>query len=98
MFTMESGALFLVFTDGVTDARNAAGEAFGTERLKRFMADSTLRGLTSEQATRELAAEVARFQGNHPAFDDVTFLLLGRTPVPAAPAILATDAIEDTHR
>jgi serine phosphatase RsbU (regulator of sigma subunit)/anti-sigma regulatory factor (Ser/Thr protein kinase) len=98
IFTMEPGALFLVFTDGVTDARNSAGEAFGTERLKRFIEESTQRGWTSEQATRELAAEVARFQGNHPAFDDVTFLLLGRTPVPAAPVTLATDAIEDTHR
>lgn len=100
IFMMDPGSLLLVFTDGVTDARNAEGESLGTDRLKQFLANSARGQRTADQASSELADSVAQFQGSHPAFDDVTYMVLGRTPVAVeVPATEnpADNAAQNTH-
>ena len=38
--TLERGDTLLIYTDGVTDARNKAGDAFTKKRLMKLLADS----------------------------------------------------------
>jgi phosphoserine phosphatase RsbU/P len=71
---LEPGDVLVAFSDGVTEARNSAGEEFGEERL-----------LASSQISREftLAAllecilcEVRRFSGDSPQSDDLTVVVM----------------------
>ena len=66
----------LLYTDGLTEARNAKGELFGQHRLSDWLKQTAARPLTAEQLKIELAAELARFNANRAFTDDQTFLIL----------------------
>jgi sigma-B regulation protein RsbU (phosphoserine phosphatase) len=68
--------LLLLYTDGVTDALDPAGELFGETRLEQFVA--ARRDLPSEQILHELMAAIQAFSGGGPPFDDITLVLLKR--------------------
>jgi serine phosphatase RsbU (regulator of sigma subunit) len=70
---MAAGDLALFFTDGATEARSAAGELFGVERLAAAL--ERVAGRPLEAAIAELLAEIAAFRAGEPD-DDVTLLLL----------------------
>ncbi len=70
---MGPGDLALFFTDGVTEAPNAAGELFGQERLAAAL--ERIAGRTLESALAALFDEVAAFRAGEPE-DDVTMLLV----------------------
>ncbi len=80
LIRMDDGDLALFYTDGATEAMNAAGEMFGDERLARVLA-RVAEG-TLEQVLEELFAEVARFQARQD--DDVTMMLVRKVPAAAA--------------
>ena len=64
----------LLFTDGVTECLNAAGECYGEARLRAWIAAS---GAAAPDAMlAALIAEVDRFSGGCPASDDVTALMM----------------------
>jgi sigma-B regulation protein RsbU (phosphoserine phosphatase) len=62
----------IFYTDGITDAANAAGEMFGIERL-----DVVLEGCTdnANDLLDEVLDQIERFTGGHPAADDRTLLV-----------------------
>jgi serine phosphatase RsbU (regulator of sigma subunit)/anti-sigma regulatory factor (Ser/Thr protein kinase) len=66
----------LLYTDGLTDARNASGELFGQDRLVRWLKQSGNSKKTAEQLKEELAAELASFQASSALRDDQTFLIM----------------------
>jgi serine phosphatase RsbU (regulator of sigma subunit)/anti-sigma regulatory factor (Ser/Thr protein kinase) len=66
----------LLYTDGLTEARNAQGELFGQERLMEWLKRSTAHPNKAEVLKNELAAELARFQANTSLKDDQTFLIM----------------------
>jgi phosphoserine phosphatase RsbU/P len=70
---MERGDLLCVYSDGITEALDAADEEFGVERLA---------GLLSLDAPGSICASVfdavAGFAGDVPQYDDQTLLLLRR--------------------
>ncbi len=68
------GDRLVLFTDGVTEAANAAGEMFGEERLRDAVASSAHLGATELQD--RLLAEVRAFCGDE-FDDDATILVLG---------------------
>jgi phosphoserine phosphatase RsbU/P len=69
------GESILLYTDGITEAMNAADELYGSERLrKQFAAHS---GPFSELEGRILD-DVKRFVGNRPQSDDMCLLCVGR--------------------
>lgn len=72
----------LLYTDGLTEARNPEGELYGEERLKTWLRRA--KGPTAEALCQELARELSNFQGNAPINDDQTFLIL-------------TDALRPVH-
>ncbi|HEV8543506.1 MAG TPA: SpoIIE family protein phosphatase [Verrucomicrobiae bacterium] len=66
----------LLYTDGLTEARNSAGEFFGQERLIRWLRKSAAGRKTAEELKEELASELASFQSTSSLNDDQTFLIM----------------------
>ena len=73
---LESGDVFLLFTDGLSEAMNASAELFGERRLR----DVLERVMESESDEVELKdrilEEIRRFVGGAAQHDDMTMVLL----------------------
>jgi serine phosphatase RsbU (regulator of sigma subunit) len=74
--TLQPGGSLLIYSDGVTEARNSAEEFFGDDRLAALV--PRLSGLSAEAAGRLVLAEVERFAGEERASDDLSLILLKR--------------------
>jgi serine phosphatase RsbU (regulator of sigma subunit) len=72
----------LVYSDGLTEARNRSNEFFGDERLLALA--TQLRGLPAEAAGARLVSEVERFTGDQRWSDDLSLVLARRAPAPPA--------------
>jgi sigma-B regulation protein RsbU (phosphoserine phosphatase) len=68
----------LLYTDGLTEARNAQGELFGQERLMEWLKETTARPAKADDLKDELAAQLVRFQVNTSLKDDQTFLIMAQ--------------------
>ena len=71
---LEPGSKLFVYTDGATEATNAQGEFFGTERII-----DTLRACEERPASeivKTVREQVLKFTGSAPQFDDLTMLCL----------------------
>jgi len=73
-FRMNPGDRLFLYTDGVTEAKNAAGERFGNDRLIRALNDDRLIG--NESLILRVKAAVDLFAGEEPQFDDITMVSL----------------------
>jgi phosphoserine phosphatase RsbU/P len=69
------GETVILYTDGVTDAMNAAGERFGDTALQRAI-KSAAPG--AEPTGEAVVKAVLRFVADRPQFDDITFVCLAR--------------------
>jgi sigma-B regulation protein RsbU (phosphoserine phosphatase) len=79
--SLSPGEGMYVFTDGVTEANNAAEELFGEDRL-----EAILRGAgtsTSAEIMQAVADAVRGFVGDALPFDDITMLAIRRLRPPA---------------
>jgi phosphoserine phosphatase RsbU/P len=68
------GDLVVVCSDGVTEARNRAGDEFGRDRLAETM--SGCHGVQPELALEHLLETVRQFSQGAPQADDITVLIL----------------------
>jgi serine phosphatase RsbU (regulator of sigma subunit)/anti-anti-sigma regulatory factor len=69
---------FLVlFTDGITEARNIDGEFFGEERLQHLIENTEKH---TDTIARAVEAELARFTEGRQHTDDFTLIVLGMEP------------------
>ncbi len=75
-FRLEPGDALLMYTDGVTEARNPDGELYGAERLRAVVAGG---GPGVEELGRAVLGDVQRFSAGWPAGDDLTLVGVGRT-------------------
>jgi sigma-B regulation protein RsbU (phosphoserine phosphatase) len=73
---IEPGELLLIYSDGLTEARNEGGEFFGEERLLALLPG--LRTLSVADAGSRLLAEVESFVGEERYSDDLSLALLKR--------------------
>jgi len=71
---LASGDLYLFFTDGISEAMNAADDCFGEARLGRILEEHA--HLPSEELRERVLREVAAFVGDVPQHDDMTMILL----------------------
>ena len=71
---LADGDGLVLYTDGVTEAANAANELFGDERLQAHLAGTA--GSTAADAVEGLLREVRGFAGGSPQSDDITILVL----------------------
>lgn len=72
--TLYPGDLLLLYSDGVTDARDEGDEPYGVERLKQALMAAGECG--REGVMPYLVRDVNEWRGGAPAFDDVTMLLV----------------------
>jgi phosphoserine phosphatase RsbU/P len=72
---LEPGDRLLLYTDGVIEARDGAGDLFGTERLVDLAERSAVAELPAPETLRRLAHSVMQHQGGLPT-DDATIMLV----------------------
>ena len=70
---LSPGDTLLFFTDGVTEARNSAGDEFGEERLQELL---TLGGEFSARELRDLIMAAVGEFSDGPVQDDATLMVL----------------------
>ena len=70
--TLSAGSSLLLYSDGVGDARDAAGESFGTEGL--IAALTRVVGASATELCDAVWQAIAAHRGDQPAYDDVTLL------------------------
>jgi phosphoserine phosphatase RsbU/P len=83
---MEPGDRLLLYTDGITEARNPSGEMFGVRRLIDHTERHAAAGLPAAETLRRLAHAVAAHHDG-PATDDATLLLAEWSPAAAQRAL-----------
>jgi serine phosphatase RsbU (regulator of sigma subunit) len=73
---LETDAILLLYTDGVTEAQNADGVLFGSRRLSECLTD--VQANSAHGATDLVFDSLRRFVGGADQFDDITVLALRR--------------------
>lgn len=72
---LEQSDRFLLYTDGVTETENAAGEAFGDQQLERVVRNNRLQ--PALELSRQVLSELRKWR---PAAvsqqDDITFIVV----------------------
>jgi sigma-B regulation protein RsbU (phosphoserine phosphatase) len=68
------GDLFLLYTDGISDAMNPQGDCFGDQRLVDIAERNA--DLTSDDLRDRILTEVHTFAGDAAQHDDMTIVLL----------------------
>src|SRR5260370_41511365 len=81
---LHPGDLYLLFTDGITEAMNAADDCFGETRLAQIVEKHA--HLPSDQLRERVLREIEAFVGDAPQHDDMTMILLKVESVAAAVA------------
>ena len=74
---LEPGDTLLIYSDGLTEARNRAEEEFGEQRLRSVLAASS--GLPPAEAGRRVLGEVEAFMQDGRPHDDLSLIVLERT-------------------
>jgi serine phosphatase RsbU (regulator of sigma subunit)/anti-sigma regulatory factor (Ser/Thr protein kinase) len=70
----------LLYTDGLTDARNSHGEFYGQERLTTWLHEHALKGQSAVQLSYAFLRDLKAFQAHVTSPDDQTFLVLAKEP------------------
>jgi sigma-B regulation protein RsbU (phosphoserine phosphatase) len=81
---LQPGDLYLLFTDGISEAMNGRDDLFGESRLGRLV--ETHAHLPSEELRERVLREIAAFVGDAPQHDDMTMILLKVDDLAAIPA------------
>jgi len=76
---LDPGDLLALFSDGIIEAQNAAGEEFGEERLTTTLLATRERGAT---VTIDAAlGQVTDWSSGHAPEDDITMVVLARSSI-----------------
>jgi sigma-B regulation protein RsbU (phosphoserine phosphatase) len=74
---LSGGQSLVVYSDGLTEAQNEAGEFYGMERFETLC--SQLAGYSAATFGERLVAEVAKFEGESRRNDDLSLAILQRS-------------------
>ena len=102
--TLNPGDQLFVYTDGVTEATNAAQQLYGTDRL--IAALNKQPASSPNETLAQVKADIDAFVGSAPQFDDITMLSFEMRSIPeplkrleVAPTLenqqLVTDFVEE---
>ena len=72
---LENGSRIIMMTDGIPEAFNAEGEAFGDDRTLETIGSLKFEQ-SPEEDIKELVGAVEEFVGDAPQFDDITCVVL----------------------
>lgn len=82
---MAPGDVLLMYTDGITEAFNDAGEWWGEEAMAQSLHRAHGRGLQGDALIQALMDDLKAFTGNRPLGDDITLVAITvRTAAPVA--------------
>ncbi|MER3632115.1 MAG: hypothetical protein C4325_08105 [Blastocatellia bacterium] len=73
---LEPGDLLVIYSDGVTEATNVAGEEFGLDRLVDVVSKSI--SLSAAAVRDKIESSLSEFSGSAPANDDITLVIVKR--------------------
>jgi sigma-B regulation protein RsbU (phosphoserine phosphatase) len=74
--TLDPGDTLVLYTDGVTEARNTADEEYGEQRIASLVA--SLAAETPQAIVNACVADVAGFRGRAKRLDDLTVMAVRR--------------------
>lgn len=74
---VNDGDVVVLYTDGVTEARNVAGELFGLERLKNLVIEYAAQ-YSADGVHYHIAKSVSEYMEGHGQDDDVTLIVMKR--------------------
>ncbi len=72
---LETGDVIVLYTDGITEARNMNGEMFGLERLKQVVALYAGQG-DAQRIIQSIAKDFSKYVEEHVQEDDVTLIVI----------------------
>ena len=75
--SLQDGHTVLLYTDGVTESRNPAGEEFGENKLLDLMA--TIHEKDTHEIKKQIIHQVFSFLDGENAYDDLTFIVFRAT-------------------
>ena len=73
---MPPGGAALLYTDGLSEARNAGGEMLGEKQLLGFLAEAAVRTSDIEAGKRFLLQQIKDYGGHGPLTDDQTLIFI----------------------
>ncbi|MFQ5821336.1 MAG: PP2C family protein-serine/threonine phosphatase, partial [Candidatus Heimdallarchaeota archaeon] len=73
---LDSGAVVVLFTDGIPEARNHAGELYEEHRLKRRLEEMNILDLSAKAIKDKIIEDVKRFSGVAKQHDDMTVVVV----------------------
>lgn len=73
-FPAQPGDVILLYSDGVSDQTNEAGQLYGERRLERYFTSIT--DLTASELATALLDDINHFRGDAPVHDDQTVIVL----------------------
>jgi len=74
---LDKGDMLFLFTDGLTECRNKAGQEYGEEQILDFLRHNRSRSV--EELLQELKKRFQEFTAGIEPFDDTTLVLVKRT-------------------
>lgn len=73
---LQPGDNFIIYTDGITEAMNAHGEAYGEDRFLDLLSGS--QAMSAKDLNQHITQDVAQFVGGAEQSDDITLMTLKR--------------------
>jgi len=73
---LKAGDVILLFTDGIIEAQNKAGEFYDEDRLKRLIARLQTDDLSASEIRDQIVDDVNDFIGNSVQQDDITLVII----------------------
>jgi len=86
---LQPGDLYLLFTDGISEAMNARDDLFGETRLGQLV--ETHAHLPSGELRERMLREIAAFVGDAPQHDDMTMILVKVDETAAPPMAISPE-------
>jgi sigma-B regulation protein RsbU (phosphoserine phosphatase) len=71
---LNSGDVVVLYTDGITEAENVAGELYGLDRLCQVISQNWEQ--SAEDIKTAAIADVRQHISDHTVFDDITLLVI----------------------
>ena len=66
--------IYILYTDGITEAMNSDREEYGQEKLEEIIRESVK--FSAKVITENIISDVKAFTGNNPAHDDLTLIVV----------------------
>lgn len=93
---LDDGDELFVYTDGVTEATDAAEQLYGTDRL--LAALNSAGDCEPEELLMAVKADIDRFVAEAPQFDDITMLSLKRRGISAGDELTLEAKVENIEK